>query len=127
MSGERSAVPAAGTVMLWVLTVVMAGLLGFAGLAKFAQSDLWTGLFAGWGYPTWLSYVVGALELAGAVGLLVPRLATYAGALLVAIMIAAAYTVLTNPGDMGAVPPAVNIVGLAIVAYARRKDRWMAA
>ncbi|MDH3272252.1 MAG: DoxX family protein [Gemmatimonadota bacterium] len=130
MVDVASRTEAAGTlgklkvVGLWLLTVVMALLLGAAGAAKFVQPDMWTGLFAGWGYPAWFSYVTGALEMGGAVVLLVPRFATYAAALLMVVMIGAAATVTLNPGEMVATPALVNLVGLAIVAWARRDRRW---
>ena len=73
------------------------------------------------GIGQWFRYVVGALELAGGVGLLVPRLAGLAALGLVGLMIGAGYTqvvVLQNP--VFVITPIILGVLAAVVAWGRR-------
>ena len=94
-------------------------------MTKFLQPDRWQALFIGWGYAPWFSPVVGVLEMLGAIGLLVPRLAFYAAALLVVVMLGALVTLFTHPGGpMGwGATPLVYLVLLSLIGAARRKER----
>ena len=110
---------------LWALTVVIALGIGAAGLAKLVQSQHWRALFIGWGYPSWFSPIVGAAEVAGAIGLLVPRLALYAASFLGFIMLSALITLATHPGGpLGwGGTPASYLVLLALIWVARWQRR----
>jgi putative oxidoreductase len=78
-------------VSLWFCQVALAALFLAAGAAKFT-SPLWPRMFARWGYPDHFYLVIGALEVAGALALLVPRTAAPAALLLIVIMIGAGAT-----------------------------------
>ena len=80
-----------GTVALWIVNVLAAAAFVAIGLAKFGIPE-WAIKFERWGYPDGFYMVIGALEIAGGVLLLVPRLSSYAAALLGAILIGAAAT-----------------------------------
>ncbi|WP_244454539.1 DoxX family protein, partial [Micromonospora echinofusca] len=72
------------------------------------------------GGGTWLRLLTGALELAGGVGLLIPRLCGLAALGLVGVMAGASYTtvfVLDTPARV--VLPAVLGVVLALIAWGR--------
>ena len=120
-SGARTTL---GRATIWVLVVVELVGMGAAGLLKFVNPELWTGLFLGWGYPAWFTFVVGAAEVFGVLLLLVPRLAGYGAVLLMVIMLGALGTVLTHPGQMGPTTPAVHLVVLAVILWARWPRRW---
>jgi len=92
----------AGQIFLWVVTVALGALMLLAGTSKFMQPEMWVTNFEGWGYPGVFAYVVGTLEVAGALAFFVPRLATYAGVLIAVIMCGAAATLIMNPGPLGA-------------------------
>jgi|Marorgknorr_s2lv_3_1036020.scaffolds.fasta_scaffold03157_3 uncharacterized membrane protein YphA (DoxX/SURF4 family) len=49
-------------------------------------------MFEHWGYPARFAHVVGALEFAGGVGLLIPRIARYAATGLLVVMVGAFFT-----------------------------------
>jgi len=116
----------AGQIFLWVVTVALGALMLLAGTSKFMQPEMWVTNFEGWGYPGVFAYVVGTLEVAGALAFFVPRLATYAGVLIAVIMCGAAATLIMNPGPLGPPTiPLINVIGFAGVAYARRGQRWM--
>ncbi|MFF9911083.1 DoxX family protein [Streptomyces sp. NPDC013457] len=72
----------------------------------------------GWG--DWLMYTVGALELAGAVALLVPVLAGAAATALIGLMIGAFVTQLTVFDGQNALTPVLFAVPLAVIAWTRR-------
>ncbi len=65
---------------------------------------------------------MGAVELLGALALLIPRLAAYSATVLIAVMIGATVTYLLHSEAPRALVTVTLIVLLAIVAYARRPD-----
>lgn len=72
------------------------------------------------GAGQWLRYFVGVVELAGGIGLLIPRLSGLAAIGLVGLMIAAGYTqvvVLDNP--VMVVAPIILGVVLGLIAWGR--------
>ena len=120
---ERNTAQKAKTVLLWVVTVIGALGIAAAGVTKFASAEMWNGLFTEWGYSIGFKSLIGVLEVSGAVFLLVPRFATYAAALLCAVMLGAIYTVIANQSDLGIVAPLGNLVLFSVIAFARRNDR----
>jgi uncharacterized membrane protein YphA (DoxX/SURF4 family) len=120
----RSMMKTTGTVLLWLVTVAVGLGITLAGTTKFAAPESWIEMFNAWSYPTWFMYSIAVLEVLGGLTLLIPRFATYAAVLLAAIMAGAAFTVLTNTTDLVATPALVNLVGLAVVGFARRGVRW---
>jgi uncharacterized membrane protein YphA (DoxX/SURF4 family) len=119
---------AAGT---WTLTVVLAAFFLLAGGLKLRGAPAQIENFAHWGYPEWFLYLIGAIETAGAIGLLVPRLAVFAVLLLGGTMLGAALTHLVH-NEMKSVPiPLVILAVLTVVGYIRRGpiaalyDRWI--
>ena len=89
-----------------------------AGLAKVFGDPAMVEMFATIGIGRWLRYVVGALEIAGAVGVLVPQLSGLAALGLVCLMAGAT---LTNLFVLGASPllPLVLLAVSALVAWVR--------
>ena len=105
---------------LWVLQVVLALFMGMAGAGKLAGTDESVQLFDDVGVGQWLRYVTGALEVAGAVGLLIPLLAGLAALGLAAVMVAAAVTDAFVLDEGNPVIPLVLAVLLLVVAWGRR-------
>jgi putative oxidoreductase len=124
MSSHAALRDAGGRIALWVLTIVPALGIGIAGAAKLF-GHRWDALFLGWGYPRWFLIVVGVAELAGAVCLLVPKLAAYAAIFLTVVMLGAMMTLLSHPvGPLGwGATPLVYAVLLLTLA----RMRWMTA
>jgi uncharacterized membrane protein YphA (DoxX/SURF4 family) len=108
-----------GNVALWVLQAVLAFQFAGGGLAKLAGSPALVDLFASIGAGQWLRYVVGALEVAGAVGLLVPRLSGLAALGLAALMVGATVTNLLVIGERPWLPVGLLLVS-AVIAWGRR-------
>ncbi|MGW6566155.1 DoxX family protein [Streptomyces sp. NPDC054975] len=72
----------------------------------------------GWG--DWLMYAVGALELAGAVALVIPLLSSAAATGLIGLMTGAFVTQLTVFDGQYALTPVLFAVPLAVIAWTRR-------
>jgi uncharacterized membrane protein YphA (DoxX/SURF4 family) len=107
-------------VATWALQAVLALQFAFGGGLKLAGGPVMVDLFADIGAGQWLRFVVGALEVAGGIGLLVRPLCGLAAAGLAAVMVGA---VVTNVAVISENPtlPAVYLVLLALIAYRRRE------
>ena len=81
----------AKTIATWVLTVPVFGLFAAAGATKFGE-EATRNFQDRMGYSDEFRIFIGLVELAGAVGVLVPGLAAWAAAGLVVIMAGAVYT-----------------------------------
>jgi uncharacterized membrane protein YphA (DoxX/SURF4 family) len=74
---------------VWTAQIVLAAIFLFAAVPKLVGVHTSVHMFAQMGAGQWLRYFVGAAELAGAIGLLIPRLAGLAAAGLAADMVGA--------------------------------------
>ena len=110
----------AGNAALWTLQVLLAAVYAFSAFGKLtADAQNVAGFEAiGLGMPG--MYIIGTLELAGAIAMFVPRLTGLAALCFVALMIGAVIATLAVGGGMLAVIPAVVLVLAAIVAWGRR-------
>jgi len=106
----------AANAMLWVVTLLAAIVMVGPGVQKFT-GPTWQRMFRVWGYPEHFYLVVGAIEVFGGLGLLVPRLASACAVVLMIVMAAAAATHLLH--GQSAVGDCVFIAMLGVVAFAR--------
>src|SRR6266496_4365151 len=106
------------TVTLWALQALLA--IQFAGAVslKLGGAQQMVDLFTQIGAGQWLRYLVGALELAGAVGLLLPRLSGLAALGLVGLLVGATATNLLVI-DQGPWLPLGLLPVSALVTWAR--------
>jgi putative oxidoreductase len=109
----------ADAVVVWILSVLLAAVFATTGISKLIGSEP-IGLQAAAmrGFPTWIRMVVGVVEIVGAIGLLIPPVASVAAALLALLMIPATITQWIS-GEPGAFVPVVLLVLLLIVAWRR--------
>jgi len=123
----RSTRPRAATVALWALQIALAAALGMAGVSKLAGAPAMIQLFDAVGVGQWLRYVTGALEMLGAVALLVPRVASLGALLLIGVMSGAVLSHLVALHTSPAAPLGL-LAGLAVVAFVRRREiaAWVA-
>jgi uncharacterized membrane protein YphA (DoxX/SURF4 family) len=125
-SSNRAATIAAW-VVTWTVTVLLVLEFAYAGGIKLVPGGPVTEGFRRFGYSDEFRILIGVLEVAGAVGLLVPRLASWAAAGLAAIMVGAVYTHLSS-GVPGVRTAATTLVLCLFVAYARRAAAlWLGA
>ncbi|WP_194820411.1 DoxX family protein [Nocardia sp. XZ_19_385] len=109
--------------VLWVLQILL-GLFFIvgAGLPKVLGAEVQVEAFDDIGFGPWFRYFVGAVEIAGGVGLMIPRLCGLAAAGLTITMVLAAATVVfltDEPVAMALFPLALAAV-FAWITYERR-------
>jgi uncharacterized membrane protein YphA (DoxX/SURF4 family) len=111
----------AATIVTWVAQVVVGLMFVGGGLAKLFGDATMVTLFDEIGAGDWLRYFVGACEVAGGIGLLVPRLCGLAAAALSALVVGAIVTNVFVVDEN----PALPIVYLAVLAAItwHRRDR----
>ena len=107
-------------IALWVLQVLMAAAFVMAAVTKFTGYPDTVETFQQIGLGDWFMYLIAALELAGAVGLLIPRLSGLAGLALVGLLIGAVVTQLLVAEPVTAVIPGVYLIVVGAIAWGRR-------
>jgi putative oxidoreductase len=107
-------------VALWALQALLALQFAAGGILKLVGDPAMVEMFADIGMGQWFRYAVGALEISGAVGLLVPRLSGLAALGLVCLMVSAAATNAFDLGTSALLPLALLAVS-ALVAWGRRE------
>ncbi len=105
----------------WMLTLLLAVLMAGPGSQKFT-SPSWERMFRTWGYPDGFYLVIGAVEVIGAIALLIPRLASYSAIILAIVMIGAAATQVLR-GSRNGVGELVFALLLSAIAVIRWRDR----
>jgi uncharacterized membrane protein YphA (DoxX/SURF4 family) len=80
------------TLGLWTLQAILIFMFAIGGLMKLGSAHSMVHMFAQIGAGQWLRYLIGSLELAGAVGLLIPALSGLAALALSALMVGASIT-----------------------------------
>ena len=109
------------TITMWSLTGLLAVMFMLAGYSKFDVSAGWVERFVSWGYAPWFASVIGAAEIAGGIGLFIPKTSIFAAFGLVLIMLGAIATHLLN-GEAGhIVTPLIYLAVLSAIIVLRRQ------
>jgi uncharacterized membrane protein YphA (DoxX/SURF4 family) len=119
VAADEAQAARATNVALWMLQAVLAFQFAGGGLLKLTGSPEMVELFAAVGVGQWLRYMVGTLEVAGAVGLLVPRLSGLAALGLAGLMVGATTTNLFVLGESPWLPIGL-LLASALIAWGRR-------
>ena len=110
----------AGNVGLWTLQVLLAAVYAFSAYGKLTADPVQVAGSEAAGLGITGMYIIGALELAGAIAMFVPRLTGLAALCFVALMIGAVIiTAAIGGGALVAVPATVGVLA-AVVAWGRR-------
>jgi putative oxidoreductase len=105
---------------LWGAQIVLALFFASAAAPKLLSEKHTVEMFGQIGAGQWFRYLVGILELSGAIGLVIPRLSGLAATGLAGVMVGATITqVVILDSAIGAVVPVVLIVVFALVARGR--------
>jgi uncharacterized membrane protein YphA (DoxX/SURF4 family) len=105
---------------LWTLQVLLAAVFAFSAFGKLTADAQNVAGFEAMGLGTTGMYIIGALELAGAIAMFVPRLTGLAATCFVALMIGAVIiTLAIGGGALAAIPATVGVLA-AVVAWGRR-------
>jgi hypothetical protein len=110
----------AANVGLWTLQVLLAAVYAFSAFGKLTADAQNIAGFEAMGLGVTGMYVIGALELAGAIAMFVPRLTGLAALCFVALMIGAVtITWVVVGGALVAIPATVGVLA-AVLAWGRR-------
>ena len=106
-------------ITLWTLSGLVALAFLGAGGSKLAGATAMVELFDKVGRGQWFRYFTGLMEVAGGIGLLIPRYAFYAASLLAVVMVGAIITHLTILNTSPAAP-VVLLVLTGTIAWLRK-------
>jgi putative oxidoreductase len=106
------------TIALWALQALLAIMFAMAGLAKVFGDPAMVEMFATIGVGQWFRYVVGVLEIVGAIGVLIPRLSGLAALGLICLMVGATLTNVLVLSTRPLLPVALMLVS-SLVAWVR--------
>ncbi|MCE3556488.1 DoxX family protein [Pseudonocardia sp. RS11V-5] len=110
----------AANVGLWTLQVLLAAVYAFSAFGKLSGDAQNVAGFEAMGLGTTGMYLIGALELAGAIAMFVPRLTGLAALCFVALMIGAVtVTWIMVGGALVAFPATIGVL-VAVLAWGRR-------
>ncbi len=116
------AAPSRGiTIALWTLQILLGLFIAVgSGAPKLFGEATAVAMFDQIGLGDWFRYLVGVLEIAGGIGLLIPRLARFAALGLCCVMVGAivASLFVLNAG-MLTLTPVILLVLFALIAWAR--------
>lgn len=110
-------------VAVWIISGLLAAVFILAGTPKLLQQPQLVDMFDQWGYARWFLVMIGALEVTGAILLLIPRVAIYGVALLSVLMLGAGYTHIANAEGLQVARPAIFLAFLVLVGWMRRPRR----
>ena len=105
-----------------IVTGLLALIFLLSGSAKLLGLEFEVDAFERWGYPVWFMYFTGAVEVAGAVALLIPRLASIAALGLSGVMVGAVATHVMHSEWMMLVIASVILLTAVWRAYVGRQD-----
>ncbi len=110
----------AKTIVSWVLQVLLALAFAAGASGKLMSAPAVVEMFQNWGFPPNFHLLIGALEMAGAIGLLIPRTAGYAALGLIGVMIGAAFTHVQAAEGLQVLRPLIFMAVLVAVVLLRR-------
>jgi len=106
------------TFWAWACAILLAAGFSLAALPKLMGNA--GDIFVHWGYPAWFAPVVGALEMIGVVGLLIPKTTRLAICGLTVIMLGAIYTHWRNGESYELLRPVIYTALLWMIWWFRR-------
>ncbi|WP_112265483.1 DoxX family protein [Lentzea terrae] len=123
MSEQTSTAAKIGNVVVWILQILLAVQFVRNGWALFG--DDFVKKFDDIGFGQWFRYFTGVLEIAAAIGLVIPRICGLAALALAGIMTGAALTeffLVTNGGFDDALMPIIFVIWSLVIAVYRREQ-----
>jgi putative oxidoreductase len=110
-------------IIAWIGSIVVAAMVGLPGFDKLASSANWVEQFEGWGLPGSMVMIVGAMELGGAILLLIPKFAKWGGVAVAMAMLGASGTHLLN-AEAARAPFSLVLAAITLgVAFSRHRQQ----
>lgn len=104
-------------IAVWCLSLYLAHMYVKMGWIKFDPNGFWTPAFERWGYPVWLRWLVGGIEVTGGLLLLMPWVASYAASALGLVMVGAWVTRMRDARFVDVAWITVYFVALVWIAF----------
>lgn len=104
-------------VAAWCLGAYFAWMYVRMGWVKFDPDGFWTVAFQRWGYPVWLRWLVGVIEVVGGILLLVPWMASYGAVAVAVVMVGALVTRIGDARYVDVAWIAAYTIGLLWIAF----------
>ena len=114
------------SITVWVVQALLAAFFVSAAVPKILGNDLSVASFEQIGVGQWFRVITGLVELAGAIGLVIPRLSSLAAAGLAITMVCATWVnqvPLEMPASAGVITLALAAALAAIAWYRRDQNR----
>jgi uncharacterized membrane protein YphA (DoxX/SURF4 family) len=92
-------------------------------LSKLLEPSKWAHQFVVWGYPAWGALTTTVVEILGLIALWIPRFARIAIAVLVVVLVGAAYTWLRHGPSSTAAFPGIILMFVAFLAWLEATSR----
>jgi putative oxidoreductase len=108
----------------WCLGAYLALMYVRMGWVKFDPAGFWTAAFERWGYPVWLRWLVGAIEVGGGLLLLVPWVASYAALGVSLVMVGAWVTRVRDGRYVDVAWITAYLLALVWIAFEWWQFRW---
>jgi uncharacterized membrane protein len=108
--------------LVWVPQIALALAVAPGGVLKLTDDPAMVDMFTTIGAGQWFRYTIGMLELAGALGLLIPRLAAPAATGLTALLLGATVTNVAILDQPPYLPLAYLVVAAAIARVRRPRN-----
>jgi putative oxidoreductase len=113
--------PKVKKILMWVCIALLT--LQFAAASAGKLTGAAEKRFIDWGYSATFSYIIGSLELLGAIGLFFPKFRMWAACGLMGIMIGAAYTHLTHNESSRLIHNSiVSLIAVGVIYFSRKQD-----
>jgi uncharacterized membrane protein YphA (DoxX/SURF4 family) len=103
-----------------ILSAILALLYIFFGVPKLMAEPQAVDQFSKYGYPDWFRTIVGIVEVAGGLGLLIPKARKYANFGLIALMIGALFTHVKAEESTMIGLPLLCIIMLSLILWLRK-------
>jgi uncharacterized membrane protein YfcA len=110
----------------WAISILLALFFAAQGFLKLwgPAAGHWAARFAAWGYPAGSHYVVGAIEILGALALLLPVARLFGAGALILVMAGAFCTHLVHREFLRTIPPVVlGLLAYVVLFSGRAVDR----
>lgn len=111
-------------VTLWIFALFLAWIFIRQGASKFSDTSGWAKAFRLWHYPKWFRIIVGVVEVAAALLLLIPRTA-FAGAIMIAIVMIGGMATHIYWGHPAQITSELLPLILATIVAFGRRDKFL--
>ena len=108
------------TITMWVLSGLVAAMMLMAGAPKLMGQEKVVQDFAAMGFPSWFVYLIGVMEVGGAILLLIPKTAAFGVVILGVTMIGAVGTLIKMGDIPGSLIPFAFLVVIGIIGWLRQ-------